>query len=948
MMASEEKCVDLTNVNPKEWKPKYIGNGYRNCCYVPVRGGVGRITLFGYGKDGTPTTFICPHRSHIKYAVKYKTEERDTYGNYVATRYFDSTYDRARYLKNMGDTLLVDECLKPEQEFLQQMFSDDVFEGGFNEFPIRTFFLDIETEISESFEYPSTARNRINMLTVYDTKTEKYYTWSLNHAEISFGNENIKDLPKDKFVLFEFNDNEVELLSHFLSWWESNYCDVVATWNGRAYDIPYIVRRLENVLGKDATKRISPVHRYRIVENDLTNKRANRGAEILVDIDGIGNADLLELYKTKFNIPGSPLDGGYGLSNVGEHEGLGTKVKYSGTLKDLYTKNYQMFYEYNIIDVDLLRRIEQKVKMIPLARKITSFGLSKFDLIYKSTPYLTGSLVAFAKSKMHLVMRSNVHNKEKDLLRYEGAYVVPNTPMVVKNGVMTQDYASLYPNTLICCNASPETYVGKISLNKIKYDTQSEKQSFISEPPIELDKDRQDVYYVMAANGQQKPITRKKLEELLDTKCIFTRNNTLFLKHEIKEGVTTKWCSYFYAMRKSTKKKMKKLEMDLYNNKIPEDQIGSVKTQIQNLDSTQLAIKIGLINSLYGMLGEKNSCIFNIHIAQTITRQGRYSNISGIEFVTKILKERFNVPDTYKTVVGGDSDSFFTNIECITSDFKKKYGLCDRIMDWPGEYKLKLWDYLSDIVENNVNPMVRDRITKYCHTSKAGVLGYTLEYVGDVGVYQAKKMYGVHKMILEGPELVDKIVYKGIELKKGNIPSAVKKYLNDIYTGVLTKNWNSSTYKDYLNSAYDEFCGLTEDQIAWWKGYNTKRESDGFLHMKKMYNEETGRSIGDTAISSACTYYNQLLQHLKIGSKYSEILLGDKVRFFYVKPQNKYGLKYIAFKDGEYPEEFKPIFQIDYDVMFDKMVVSTLKNFCIATGFPTFSNNQNLMDVDDL
>ena len=85
-----------------------------------------------------------------------------------------------------------------------------------------------------------------------------------------------------------------------------------------------------------------------------------------------------------------------------------------------------------------------------------------------------------------------------------------------------------------------------------------------------------------------------------------------------------------------------------------------------------------------------------------------------------------------------------------------------------------------------------------------------------------------------------------------------------------------------------------------WKGYNTAREASGFLQME----------LGATGISKACTYYNQMLSHLKIGKKYDSILLGQKVRFAYVIPSNEYGIECIAFHDGQWPKEFDSIFKV--------------------------------------
>src|SRR5574344_121340 len=396
---------------PKEQWHDYIGDGYRSVCYSTDSDHNGRVILFGYDKQGTPKTFIAPWPSCIKYNVKYKTNETDIYDYYVATKQFQNAWNRKKYVENAVGLNIV-ECLRPEQEFLHFMFDNKVLESDFNSQELRIHYLDIETEMSEQFMKPNEAGNRINMMTIYDSKTEKFYTWSLNHAEVNFKEDPLKDYPKDKFIFFEFQDNESRMLEHFINWVEANYADVVFGWNIKAYDIPYIFRRIENVLGQNAAKRLSPVNNYYIKQVNHDNERADVAAEIEVNVSGLFIADGLILYRDKFMI-NQTLDGGYSLDNVGEGEGLGHKIKYNGTLKDLYLKDYQKFYEYNVRDVDLAKKIDDKCKMIHLAKQITSFGLVDFNQIYSSIGYLTGSVISYSKKEFNKIFTSYV-GKKKD------------------------------------------------------------------------------------------------------------------------------------------------------------------------------------------------------------------------------------------------------------------------------------------------------------------------------------------------------------------------------------------------------------------------------------------------------------------------------------------------------------------------------------------------------
>ena len=95
--------------------------------------------------------------------------------------------------------------------------------------------------------------------------------------------------------------------------------------------------------------------------------------------------------------------------------------------------------------------------------------------------------------------------------------------------------------------------------------------------------------------------------------------------------------------------------------------------------------------------------------------------------------------------------------------------------------------------------------------------------------------------------------------------------------------------------------------------------------------------------------YNQMIDHLGIGGRYDTLRPGNKARFAYIKPTNKYKINVIAFVDGQYPDEFRGLFEVDHDVMFEKMVLDPLKHLLEACGFSKSDpRNCNLMEVDDL
>lgn len=971
----------LDDIPQEKWKD-YIGQGYRSCFYMNDADKNGKIVLLGFDKQGNRKTFIMPWRPHIAYTVKYKTDWKDPYDRYVAFKYFNSKQHRDNYVKNANGLNII-ECLNPEMEFLNWAFDDCALDPTFNKQQLRIQAIDIETEISETFMRPGRnedqSANRINMITIYDNFTDKYYTWSLQHAELDFKEDPLKDYPKDKFVFYEFNDDEYEMLEHFVSWLEDNYPDVSYGWNIKAYDWPYIVTRVEKVLGKNAARRISPVGNYFIKEINHDNSRADASADIEVKIAGLFIADGLIFYRDKFKT-GDVLDGGYNLDNVGEHEQCGHKIQYDGTLKDLYLKDWQRFYEYNVRDVDLCWRIEKKRGMITLARQVSSFGLSDYNQIYGSIAYLINSVRQFAKTQMNGKVFTSYLPEKKNFPKFEGAFVFPTLKGVYRHGTGTIDFASLYPSCIRATNVSPETYVGKILIyfkdefgNPAVYEELDEKGKKVGEWPVNKknevrfnpfsnedsvwgkDDFGRKVRVVINAGdplisrlelmlpGDKKcvPITVAQLKKLIEEKCIWTANNTLFLKHEIKWGVVAKWSEFFYNLRKKTKKEMFKYEHMLHDPKqvakMTKQEVFEAETFQKNLETQQIAIK-QMINSIYGCLGTNFSPIANPNIAQSVTRQGRFCNQSASKFILKRFQELYGAPADYPITIGGDTDSQFVNLKCMSEALAKKNGQSKYLADWPEEQKQELWDVASKFVDDEVNKFVRDLVHDYCHTSQQNVLTYELEYMTSRGCWEGKKHYYIHKIFEDG-DRVDKVKVTGISLKKGETPVKLKDFLKDCYEGVLSKYWKQQDYEAYISKMYEEFTNLGIDDISYWRGYTAARESVGFLQMES----------GATIAARAANYYNQILKKLGLSKKYDQIVVGNKIRYCYLEKSNPYGIDVIGYLPGQWPKEFDKVFKVDYATMFDKMINKQLLRYREACGFSEFDpKKQVLQDIFEL
>lgn len=283
-------------------------------------------------------------------------------------------------------------------------------------------------------------------------------------------------------------------------------------------------------------------------------------------------------------------------------------------------------------------------------------------------------------------------------------------------------------------------------------------------------------------------------------------------------------------------------------------------------------------------------------------------------------------------------NSQFVNLKCVSEHLMKKNNVNKVLHDWTKGQKRELWDTMSNFVDTEVNKFVRDLVHEYCHTNEQKVLTYELEYMTDIGIFEGKKHYYIHKMFDEG-DFVDKIKVTGLELKKGVLPKEMKNVLQEAYDGVLFDKWTQKEYNDYITNLFEKFQKYSIDQISFWKGYSAERQAAGFLEME----------TGSTGVAKAATYYNQIIEKLGLGKKYDSIIVGNKVRQCYIEKSNPYGIDTIAYLPGQWPKEFDNIFKVDYPKMFDKIVISPLKRYREACNFDDIDPRQQVIqDIFDL
>ena len=236
------------------------------------------------------------------------------------------------------------------------------------------------------------------------------------------------------------------MLNSFIYHWNKNPPEVVTGWNCRLYDIPYICGRIDRIMGTKKMKLLSPWGLVTKEELYINGRKFN-----VFDIAGVTTLDYLELYK-KFTYTNRE---SYRLDYIAEVELGQKKLDHSefDTFKDFYRGNWKKFVDYNIVDVELVDRLEDKMKLIELALTMAyDAKVNYVDVMYQVRMWDT--IIYNYLKKRNIVVPQKDTSEKSD--RFEGAYVKQPIPGVY-DWVVSFDLNSLYPHLMMQYNISPET-----------------------------------------------------------------------------------------------------------------------------------------------------------------------------------------------------------------------------------------------------------------------------------------------------------------------------------------------------------------------------------------------------------------------------------------------------------------------------------------------------------
>ena len=314
----------------------------------------------------------------------------------------------------------------------------------------KTYFVDIEVETTDVFPEPSKATNPVTAICIVTperqcivlaTKDLDKPTQSKIQKQID---EHFKDINDEFSFIFKCFKSEYDMMYTFMDSFVKKF-PMMTGWNFVKFDWAYIINRCKK-LGIDPGIS-SPLGRT-FGQNEFPCH--------------VGIMDYLDIYAKWDRTVDIKED--FKLDTVGDAVVGIRKVKYEGTIQDMYTKDYPKYIFYNVIDTALVYLIHQKIKTMDIA--LTIAHMSQISIFKAASPVaITEALLCreFLGKKMVMAVDPKAPPTKRE--QFEGAFVKePITGM--HNAVACFDFASLYPSIMRELNVSPESLVKKVDPEK--------------------------------------------------------------------------------------------------------------------------------------------------------------------------------------------------------------------------------------------------------------------------------------------------------------------------------------------------------------------------------------------------------------------------------------------------------------------------------------------------
>ena len=679
-----------------------------------------------------PTLYV-PTKKKTKYkTLSGNPVESINPGSIRETREFIKKYDGLDGFEIFGQEKFI-------YQYISDVYPEEHIEFDMSKIDVVT--IDIEVASEQGFPDIFSVAEEILLITVQNYNTKDIITWACRGP---FNNN------QSNVTYRQFSD-EKTMLINFIHWWMENTPDVVTGWNCEGYDIPYIVRRMDRILGEKLMRRLSPWGLVTEREEEFQGRKT-----ITCDIGGVAVLDYMRLYKWS---PGTPNQESFRLDYIAQQELGQQKLDHSefDTFKEFYTKGWQKYVEYNIIDVELVDRFEDKLKLIELALTMAYDAKVNYQDIFFQVR-LWDCIIYNDLKKRNIVIPPKKGSKKNE--KYAGAYVKEPIPGKY-DWVVNFDLNSLYPHLIMQYNISPETLLDErhpsVTVDKIL----SQDMTF------EMYKD-----YAICANGA--------------------------MYRKDKQGFLPELMQKYYNERVVFKKRMIAAKKEY--QKTPTK---ALEKEIARCNNIQMAKKISL-NSAYGAIGNQYFRYYKLANAEAITLSGQVS-IRWIEAKTNQYLNKLLQTEEVDYVIASDTDSIYLNLgPLVTKFFSNKSGDKDAIVS-----------ILDKICEEKLEPFIESSYQELANYVSAyeQKMQMKRENIADRGIWTAKKRYILNVWDSEGVRYAEpKLKIMGIEAVKSSTPGPCRTKIKEALKLIMSGTEDEMI--DFIASFRKEFQQLLPEDIS--------------------------------------------------------------------------------------------------------------------------------------
>ena len=622
-------------------------------------------------------------------------------------------------------------------QYISDKYSEEEIKFDINKIKLVT--IDIEVASENGFPDVESCSEEILAITIQDYATKKIVSWGVKPFT-----HNRNDL------IYHYCESEFALLNTFIQYWMDNTPEIVTGWNLQLYDIPYICKRLNRVLGEKLMKRMSLWGLVSEGEVFINGRK-----HTTFDIGGVTQLDYMDLYK-KFTYKTQE---SYRLDYIAEVELGQKKLDHSEyeTFKEFYTKNWQKFIEYNIVDVELVDRLEDKMKLIELALTMAFDARVNFTDVFYQVRMWDNIIYNYLKKRNIVIPQKNRSSKNE---KYAGAYVKEPKPGIY-DWVVNFDLNSLYPHLIMQFNISPETLIDKrhptVSVDKILNQ--------------KLDFEEYKDYAVCANGAMYRKDVRGFLPELMEK---------------------------MYNERVIFKKKM--IEAKKQYEKTKDKQL---LKEIARCNNIQMAKKISL-NSAYGAVGNQYFRYYKLENAEAITLSGQVA-IRWIENKMNQYLNRILKTDGVDYVIASDTDSIYLNLGPLVEDvYKGRKKTTESIVTFLDKIcEVELEKYIEGCYQELAN-----YVNAYDQKMQM-----KRENIADRGIWTAKKRYILNVWDSEGVRYEEpKLKMMGIEAVKSSTPAPCRQMIKDALK--LMMSGTEDEVIAYIEKCREKFEKLPPEQIS--------------------------------------------------------------------------------------------------------------------------------------